>query len=428
MLPDCRKIETFSIPKFELEKEDIENVAEELRGFQETFHSCFARSESREILYQYTIGQISSLDRKSIEPMALNVEGAKVRSLQRFISDTSWNDSEIEYKYRSMVNEDLGDEQGVLIFDESGFQKKGDHSAGVSRQYCGSIGKVENSQIGVFAAYASPHGYALVDKELYIPEKWFDEEHSEKRDKCQFPEDLDFQTKPELAANMLRKINEENVLPFRYVMADSVYGENPTFISAVEECCGLIYFVAVGSDTKFWLHPPKIVQKEYQYKGKTLTKETISTADKKPMTAKKFATDLHDTFWYRRTVSEGTKGPIEYEFTKRRVVLSNNGLPQKTVWLIVKRSIGLNPTYSFYISNAPVSTRLPIFVWFSGIRWAIEQCFEETKSELGMDQYEVRKYIGWYHHMTLSMLSHLFLWHLKIRWEKKSTISYCIAN
>lgn len=428
MLPESRSVETYSVPKFDLKKEDIENIAEELKGFQAPFHSCFARSESQESLYQYSIGQISSLDRKSIEPMALNVDGAKVRSLQRFISDAEWNESEIDFKYRSMVNEDLGDEEAALIFDETGFVKKGDHSAGVARQYCGTIGKVDNCQVGVFAAYTSRHGYSLVDRELYVPQKWFDDDHTEKRSRCQFPVDREFQTKPELATKILRTIKEEGVLPFRYVLADSIYGENPGFISAIEEDIGLIYFVAVGSDTKFWLQPPKTAQKEYKRKGKTLTRETVPKSEKKSMTAKQWVTGLHDTFWYRRKVSEGTKGPIEYEFSKRRVVLSKNGLPQKTVWLIAKRSIGENPAYSFYISNAPTCSRLPLFVWLSGLRWSIEQCFEETKSELGMDQYEVRKYNGWYHHMTLSMISHFFLWHLKIRWGKKSSVSYCFSN
>jgi hypothetical protein len=121
-----------------------------------------------------------------------------------------------------------------------------------------------------------------------------------------------------------------------------------------------------------------------------------------------------------RKVSEGTKGPIEYEFTKRRVTLCYDGLPAKPVWLVMKRTVGERPSYWYYVSNAPVSARLPLFVWLSGVRWAIEQCFEEAKSELGMDQYEVRKYAGWHHHMLTSMLAHFFLWHLQIRLGEKS--------
>jgi SRSO17 transposase len=141
----------------------------------------------------------------------------------------------------------------------------------------------------------------------------------------------------------------------------------------------------------------------------------------------KLAQNINDYFWYRRKVSEGTKGPIEYEFTKREIVLSRKGLPDKRVWLIVKRTLDENPTYSYYISNAPRSTRLKTFVWLSGVRWAIEQCFEEGKTELGMDQYEVRKYTGWNHHMLSCMLAHFFLWHLRITLGKKSAVHYSVA-
>ena len=119
-------------------------------------------------------------------------------------------------------------------------------------------------------------------------------------------------------------------------------------------------------------------------------------------------------------VSEGTKGPIAYELARKRVTLCKDGLPKRTVWLVIKRSLEASPTYAYDISNAPESTSLRLFVWLSGIRWAIEQCFEETKTELGMDHYAVRKYPGWQHHMLLCMLAHFFLWHLKIRLGKKA--------
>ena len=140
------------------------------------------------------------------------------------------------------------------------------------------------------------------------------------------------------------------------------------------------------------------------------------------------ASGLQEVFWYRRIVSEGTKGPIEYEFTRRQVVLSKEGQPTKTVWLLIRRNTALEPEYSFYISNAPASTRLSTLVWLSGLRWSIEQCFEETKTELGMDHYEVRKFPGWHHHMLTCMLAHFFLWHQKIRLGKKSTFAYSIAD
>src|SRR5207245_3654044 len=140
-----------------------------------------------------------------------------------------------------------------------------------------------------------------------------------------------------------------------------------------------------------------------------------------PCTVMAVAASLPASRWYRRTVSEGTKGPIIYEFARQRITLCKDGLPERAVWLVLKRTIGVEPTYTYYISNAPVSTPLRTLVWLSSVRWAIEQCFEEGKTELGMDHYEGRKYTGWHHHMLMTMLAHFFLWHLKLRLGKKSS-------
>jgi SRSO17 transposase len=408
-------------------EEDVHSFTPQLRDFLTEYDGCFSRSEPRENLHRYLVGQFSQVERKSIEPIALQVEGAEVRSMQRFISDVVWDESAIITTHQSLVGNDMGDPAGVLIFDESGIVKKGEDSAGVARQYCGSLGKVENCQVGVFAAYASPQGYALLDTELFVPEKWFEESHEEKRKKCRFPEDLTFKTKPQLAVEMLKQVEQCDTLPFTYVVADSIYGVSPHFIGAIEERVGLTYFVAVPSDTLCWMQHPSTSERSYKYKGQLKTKRYVTSGEKKPVKVSQFAKSLNDVFWYRRRVSEGTKGPIEYEFTKRRVTLCQDGLPAKTVWLIIKRTIGGSPKFYFYISNALVSTRLKTFVWLSGIRWAIEQCFEEVKTELGMDQYEVRKYPGWRHHMLACILAHFFLWHMKIRLGKKSAFPYDIA-
>jgi SRSO17 transposase len=428
MLPEIRDQEyLFSVPKFTITKDDVKDLTHELKGFHGVFSDCFHRSESRGHFFRYMVGQFSELERKSIEPIALNVEDGNVRPMQRFISDAEWADDKILSKYHSLINEDLGTPEGVLIFDESGFIKKGNDSIGVGKQYCGSIGKVENCQVGVFTAYASPYGYALLDKRLFIPEKWFSDEYKLRRTKCKLPENIEFKTKPQLAIDMLNSIVEEEILPFKYVLGDSLYGSSPQFIEAIESCVGVTYFVEVASDTRCWLKRPITREKQYKYKGEIRSKTVLEKTENKPIAVSTLAENINDFFWYRRKVSEGTKGPIEYEFTRRRIILSYKDLPQKAVWLIIRRTIGEQPVYKYYLSNASISSRLSLFVWLSGIRWAIEQCFEETKSELGMDHYEVRKYTGWHHHMLVSMLAHFFLWHLKIRLGKKSTIYYTVA-
>lgn len=428
MLPECRgEGDLFSIPQFTAESEDVEGFWDELKSFHNEFRDCFQRSETRENVFLYMVGQFSDQERKSIEPIALNVEDGGVRSMQRAVSDAVWDEERLLDKYRSLVDEDLGDRDGVLIFDESGFSKKGNDSAGVARQYNGNTGKVDNCQVGVFAAYASRHGYALVDKRLFVPEKWFEAEYEQRRKKCKMPENLEFRSKPELAVEMLNEISGQNKLPYKYVVADSLYGNSPEFIEALEKMDDKIYFVSVSRDTQVFLRQPVTMEKRYKYKGETRTKEVLKDSGDKPVEVFELAENLNDYFWYRRKVSEGTKGPIVYEFSRKKVVISKGGMPDRPVWLIMRRTIEESPTYSYFISNAPPAARLHAFVWLSGIRWAIEQCFEETKSELGMDQYEVRKFPGWNHHILTCMLAHFFLWHLKIRLGKKSAGHYFIA-
>ena len=428
MLPDIRKdLEPYSVPIFNVDKKDVNNFINELKGFHSEFADCFQRSEPRVNFFQYMIGQFSELERKSIEPIALKVKNGKVRAMQRTISESFWDEKKILSKYHGLVSNDMGHPDGVIIFDETGFVKKGSHSVGVARQYCGSIGKVENSQVGVFCAYASPYGYALLDKRLFIPEIWFEDDYKEKREKCKLPEDIKFKTKPQLAVDMLEKLCNQEILPSKYIVADCLYGNSPDFIAGLDKCIDKIYFVSIPSDTLCWLRRPVTRKKEYNFKGEVRIKDVLDSKEKNPISVKELANNLNDYFWYRRKVAEGTKGPIEYEFSKREVIISKEGLPWRTFWLIMKRTISDNPEYSFYISNAPISTRLNTFVWLSGFRVAIEQCFEENKSELGMDQYEVRKYPGWHHHMLTCMLGHFFLWHLKIKLGKKSTSYYFVS-
>lgn len=423
MLPECRKDEyLYAIPECRISVPDVEAFVDELKSFHEKFAGCFARSEPRENFYHYMVGQLSHLERKSIEPIAVNVTGKEtVRSMQRAVSEAVWDEPKMLTTYHSVVAEQMGEPDGVLMFDESGFVKKGKFSAGVARQYCGTIGKVENCQVGVFMGYASRKGYTLVDKRLFFPENWFEDTYQEKRKKCSVPQDLSFQSKPQYAAEMLLACYEQEILPFKYIVADTLYGNSLDFIEAAETCIGKTYFVSMPLDTQCWLQRPLTITKTYRYKGEFQTTRILKAPKKAPLTFEQFATGLHQNFWNTRKVSEGTKGPIEYEFARRRVTLAKDGLPYKTVWLVIKRTLEDGPTYWYYISNASTTARLALFVWLSGMRWPIEQCFEETKGELGMDHYEVRKYSGWHHHIMTCMLAHFFCgissshWHSGLR-------------
>ena len=421
MLPECRTPDpTFAIPTFDVTPSDVEEFVEELWEFQSAFHDCFTRSEPRAHFFDYMVGQLSPLARKSIEPMALHVEGGTIRGMQRFISDVPWDEEQMRWNYHQLVAEEMGEPDGILMFDETGFAKKGTASVGVARQYCGTLGKVDNCQVGVFAAYASRQGYTLVDKRLFLPEGWWTEAYASRRAACQVPPEATFQSKPQLAATMLQASAHERLLPFKYVVADCLYGNSPDFLDAVDACVGGTTFVAIPSETRCWLQRPCTEGKTYAYKGAIRAKRVVTADAPAPATVAAIAARLPASQWYRRTVSEGTKGPLAYVFARQRVTLCKEGLPDRTVWLVIKRTLGAEPVDAYYISNAPARTPLRTFVWLSGVRWAVEQCFEESKTELGMAHYEVRKYPGWHHHMLTTMLAHFFLWHLKVRLGKKS--------
>jgi SRSO17 transposase len=398
MLPAYRtEGEAFSIPKFEITPQDVDGFLDALRAFHHHFRACFARSEPREHFFNYMVGPYSALERTSIEPMALHVEGGNIRGMQRCMSDDVWDDDHMRQTYQGLVADEMGAPDGVLMFDESGFVKKGKDSVGVARQYCGTLGKVENSQGGVFAASASRHGYALVDKRLFMPEQWFTKDYKNRRDKCNVPKDVTFHTKPQLAVEMLPAIRREHRLPCKSIVADCLYGNSPEFLDARDACSGVTALVSMPAETRCWLQRPLTTDKTYTDKGEGRAKRVVAPATQAPGTVETLAQSLASSCWYRRTGSEGTQGPIAYEFARKRVTLGKEGLPDRTGWLVIKRTLGASPTYAYSCSNAPASTPLRLFVWLRGGRWAIAQGFEETKTELGMAHDEVRKYPGWHH-------------------------------
>jgi len=306
------------------------------------------------------------------------------------------------------------------MVDESGVPNKGQDAVGVARQSGGTVGTVEHGQVGVLAASASPHGYALVDQQRFLPEPWFTEVDAARRTKCQVPKNLSFRTKPQWAGAMVRALFQEGVRPFKDVVADCLYGNRADVLAAVEACWGGTSLVAIPAATRCWLHGPVMETHSYRYRGKARTTRIVTPEDSHPPTVEMIATRLPETFWYRRTVSEGTQGPLVYEVTTRQVTLWREGRPERAVWLVLKRTVGAEPSSWYSLSNAPRSTRLPTVVWLSSLRWAIEQRFEEAKTALGMDHDEGRKHPGWYQHMLICLLAHVFLWHVKIRLGENS--------
>ena len=419
LTPPDQEEQFYTVPKFTLDKNNMKEFHKELKRFQENFQDCFSNREFRRHFNKYMNYQFSDLEYETNKSLALIVKNDQKQARPDLISDIQWDNEKLLSKYRDMVAGELGEPNGVVIFEEGGFAKEDSDFVGIGRQYSRSLAKVENCQVCVFTAYASSKGYAFLDSRLFLPENWFSDDYQKQREKCQVPDSLVFKTKPQLAAEMLTTLRDQ--IPFSWVLADSSYGKSPDFLRAVEACKGVIYFVSTTPDTLCWLNAPITRKKQYTYRGQLRGKTVLASPAEKPMTVAELAQSIHGFFWFRRMVSAGTKGPIEYEFTKRRIILAKNGLPDRAVWLIMQRTLDSKPICRYFISNAPLSTPLPSFIWLSGLPWAMEQCLEEGKGELRMDQYEDRTYSGWHHHMRITMLAHFFLWRLKSKAGKRST-------
>jgi SRSO17 transposase len=251
MLPARRtEGDVFTIPQLTRDPRDVEGWRDAWHGFHTAFRECVARREPRDHFFHDMVGQFSELERQSIEPMALQVEGGHVRAMPRGIRDAVWDDAQRRRTYRRLVHDEMGDPEGVVIFDEAGFPKKGHACVGVARQYGGTLGKVDKCQVGGFAACASRQGYALVDKRLFLPEPWLTDADTRRRTQCPGPPGCGVQTTPQLAVAMVRALRAEGVLPFKYVVADGLEGHSPALPEAVEDEVSTVSFVSIPADTR----------------------------------------------------------------------------------------------------------------------------------------------------------------------------------
>src|SRR4030095_1643095 len=241
-------------PKLKLTVQDKELICQALIDFHHLFDSCFQRREQRQWSAFYLCGQLSNLERKTIEPMVLELLGPQrnvVRAVQQFIGGGQWSADAVLQRLQALVAETLGEPQAVLIVDGSGLPKQGESSVGVARQYCGALGKIANGQEGVFAVYVSPKGYTFVDTRLYLHEDWFDAAHRQQWQTCGIPQDTPFRTEPELALEMIRGLEERAVLPFQWIACDEHFGQNPAFLDAISTL-GKWYFAEVPCDMRVW--------------------------------------------------------------------------------------------------------------------------------------------------------------------------------
>ena len=338
----------------------------------------FARSESRQRALAYLQGLLSAAERKNSWQLAEACGEATPYGFQYLLNRADWDAAAVRDELCRYVIQHLGDPNGVLVLDETGFLKKGQHSAGVARQYSGTAGKVENCQIGVFLGYASPLGHVLLDRELYLPVAW-----TQERERCRqagIPADRGFATKPQLACQMLARALAAGV-PARWVTGDCVYG-NDRRLRRWLEARPQAYVLAVSGK---------------EYLGVGGQQRQVNT----------ILASLSEAGWSRLSAGDGTKGPRWYDWHWRPLAQPVEAGWRH--WFLVRRSVSTPTELQAYVVFAPQATRLEAVVRVAGSRWTIESAFEAAKGEVGLDHYEVRSWTGWQRHITLAMWAYALL-------------------
>ena len=345
-------------------------------GFEEMFALVagrFAQADSRRRARMYLLGLLSGAERKNAWTISEQAGELSPDGMQRLLNFYHWDADAVRDDLRSYVLGHLADPAGVVVADETGFVKKGSKSAGVQRQYSGTAGRIENCQLGVFLTYVSPRGRALIDRELYLPTSWTDD--PERCAEAGIDADVAFATKPELAKRMLARLLEADQRP-AWFTADEAYGDNPGLRSWLEQQ-DIPYVMAISCDQR--LSTPT---------GRVRADELAALAPTRG--------------WQRLSAGAGSKGQRLYDW-----LLINPGADDRQ--LLVRRSISKPTELAYYIVHSSTPVPVAELVRVAGSRWGIEETFQFSKNETGLDHYQVRKYHAWYRHITLSMLAAAFL-------------------
>jgi len=360
---------------------EVEEWAAGLAELHARISPRFARSEPRERVLGYVRGLLAPLERKNSWTLAEEAGESIPDGMQRLLMSADWDADDVRDDVRDYVVEHLGDPSGVLVVDETGFLKKGTKSAGVARMYSGTAGRVENCQIGVFLGYATPAGRTFLDRELYLPQAWA--EDRQRRAEARVGEAVEFATKPELAMTMIARALDAGV-PAGWVTGDEVYGQHSK-LRMMLEGRGMPYVLAVPVNQRVIA----VVQ------GKVAELRADALAARLPVQA-----------WKKISPGAGAKGPREYHWARAAIrPLEDTG----GYWLLVRRSLTDPDDLAYYLCHGPERTPLRELVRVAGARWAIEETFQTAKGQVGLDQYQVRRYDSWYRHITLAMLAHAFL-------------------
>jgi SRSO17 transposase len=409
------------VPCVKLTEEDLQDISQELIRFHHQFHACYRRLEHHRLGLAYFSGLLSNLEAKSVEPIALAfLDDHTVRPLQQFLKVGRWRQEQMETQHQTLLGDSLSCPQGMITVDSSEFPKKGKESVGVARQYCGATGKVDNCQSGVFLGYSSSKGYGLLTSQLYMPQEWFSAAYAKRRADNLVPEDLSFQTKPQIALSLIQKIVEKKLFAARWIGCDATFGSDPAFLAALPK--ELYYLASIRSNTQVFLRKSKVGLPPYCGRGPRPKRLKILRGQPQPKTVAQLAKS-RKTVWHSLVIAEGAKGPIRADIACLRAFPAHGGLPQEnSVWLLIRRTADGQIKYAF--SNAPEDMPLSELTDASTLRWGIEQCFEDGKGYAGMGKYEHRSWPAWHRHMIYVFLALHFLLRLRLRFKKNSSADF----
>ena len=400
-------------------RDELRAAAARVRRWHRRCAGLFGRKEAQEHSLLYLKGLLSDQERKSVEPIALRFarrpDGGsatqnEVVAMQGFITASPWEAHDVFAEIQAVFAEELAPTASqwpigtVGVIDESGFVKAGTESCGVAVQWCGRLGKTQNCQVGVFLTGVVPGGTALLDAQLFLPEAWIADR--QRRRKTRVPPKLEFQSKPQIAAEMIRRTRAAGKVRLDWVVADELYGDSGDFLDALEQM-DQRYLMEVKKNTLVYTVDPATLAGATPGPKRRKKLGSYRYGEVQPVAA--IAAALPPESWRMLKLREGAKGPLVYEFAVLRVWAMRHDRPGPPIWLVMRRSLAKTPEVWYYVSNAGDQTPWEEMALVSGGRWYVEECFEDGKMHLGMAAYESRAWTSWHHHMALVALAHLYV-------------------
>jgi SRSO17 transposase len=392
-----------------MDADQIRRLRPELTKYLKRFDDCFDRRDTRAYLPVYVEGQLSNLSEKSCEPIAL-AAGVPPRNLQEFLAHYRWDEGRARRRLQKIVHEEHHGPHTIGVFDETSDVKQGDKTPGVQRQWCGTLGKTENCIVTVHLGYAQGDFHCLLDGDLFLPESW-----AADRARCReagIPDEVQYRPKWQIALDLLDRARGQG-LTFDWTTFDEGYGGKPEFLRQLDRR-GQWFVAEVPTTFTGWITPPRVTQRPFR-RGRGRGRQTprlISGSQPALSVANmlRYSPALRDQPWGKYRVKDGEKGPQVWEVKHTLITMKDErGLPGLRLHLVIARN-ALDPSeIKFFVSNAPPETSVEVLLLVAFSRWRVERCFEDQKQEVGLDQWEGRRWLSLQRHLILTCISYLFL-------------------